>query len=305
MKRILSALIVLLAIQSMSSQVALKLEGGLGATFGKKGYFDGRHWDLKNGTTLNGNIGLMTEIYVSKSHPFLIETGLSIGGMESAYDHYKGTTDIAFLRLPIKFDYRLQLTERSSITFGLGPALNFELGNVEGREGRFQVGIIPSINYRYRKFSIGISYYNPLFYNGSGNLNKNLLSLNLGLTFNLNPHWGGWSVIGATAGALSDGINAMNYNSYNDSYYLGGDSYENNNTKSAPSRGDGHKIKQEGKEWQRASNQYWDYANRLSEMKSFSERYSKSKREEYQRKMKELRKKYDLKYSEWEDWDGK
>ena len=307
MKKFIFVVLCIISMNNAFSQVALKLEAGGGPTFGKKGVFENRHWYLDKGTTLNGNIGLLAEIMLSKEHPFLIETGVVVGGLEAAYEGYDlGTKDIFFFRIPIKFDYRLKLTDKSSLTFGLGPALNWEFGDYEGKEGSFQVGVIPSVAYRYRKFSVGLSYFNPLIYNGPKDLNKNLLTLTLGLTFNLNPHWGGWSVIGQSAAAIGEAAGSLNtnYNSFTDDYQSN-DSSSTGSNRTVPQRGDGHKILMEGKKFQTASRQYWDYANRLSEMKTFPDRYSDSKRKEYQKKMKELRNKYDLGYSEWEDWDGK
>lgn len=223
-----------------SAQSALRLDLGAGPIFGwvykVSNDFDPAHpyqYDLmKKGTGGNGSFSILAEIAVSKSRPFYIETGLGIGLTDSAFKNKYGEIEdemSTFLRIPIKFDYRLYLGKKTSLTFGLGPYANWYITDFEyPSDSKFQIGLTPSVYFRYRKFSIGINYYNPVLYNGIQDINKNAISINTGLTFNLNPHWSGWKYIGAgvvAAGAIAGTVATLSDSHSNN--YMVDDSFNN------------------------------------------------------------------------------
>lgn len=267
--------------------------------------------------------GIFIEIPVSSSRPFLIETGLGIGGADDAfrYDDIKVDSH-SFLQLPVKFDYRMKLSNRTSLTFGLGPYLNWFLDTPKYMDdSHAQVGVTPSVTFRYRKLSLGISYYNPVIYNGPRNLNKNSLMMTMGLTFNLNKHWKGWKWI--EAGVMASATAATTIAATNQPGKSGNNDLENSSsaktnrkdskTSREKERKYGHKPKYGAADVMNsrtAGYTYGKYVDQILQMKTFGP-VDMRQLKQIQKKMKKIREKNNkdsrnlkINKSELEDWDG-
>ena len=306
-----------LSAQSVCAQVGLRFEAGGGPVFGWVDDSSFGSLKSKKGIASQGMFGIFAEIPVSSSRPFLIETGLGIGGADDAFRYGDVKIDShSFLRLPVRFDYRLKLSNRTSLTFGLGPYFNWFLDSPKYMgDSHAQVGLTPAVTFRYRKLSLGVSYYNPVIYNGPKDLNKSSLMMTMGLTFNLNKHWKGWKWIGAGAAAAATVATTTALTNPPDSSYdlesRNSDSGQPDNKKSKTTRKNESKYGTADVLSSRtAGNTYGKYVDQILRMKTFGP-VDKRQLKQIQKKMKEIREKnnkdsrnFKINKSDLEDWDG-
>ncbi|MDE6126027.1 MAG: outer membrane beta-barrel protein [Muribaculaceae bacterium] len=311
--------VMLLGYAAAAGAVDLRIETGTGLGSGWKTEFNG---DRANpyrrpvkGTYHGGEVGVYLGIGLSPKIPLFLETGLGLGLFESGLsktnaDKYGNMTE---LRLPVKVGYRLRLGKRSSLSFAFGPYLNWYAGTDGIKvQDPIQVGLTPSVMFRYRKFSVGCSYLNPVVFNGPKELNRSTFMFSIGLTFNLNPNWGGWKYVGAgvAAGAVVAGtVAAVRSNQNHDS--------SSSSSSSSSARSSSNKGKKGGygasdaQNSRGASNTYSGYVDILRKMKSDPGSYDDSRRRKIQSDMKRVReannknpKNFQIPKSDLEDWDG-
>lgn len=329
LKKIVSFCLGLVFItQSTNAQVGLRFELGAGPLFGwvhdNSGFDPGHPYStdlIKKGVGGNGMFAVLAEIPLSSAHPFILETGLGIGITDAAFEDGSGQKHgetQTFLRLPVKFDYRMALGKRSSLTFGVGPYASMYMGGCEYRgDNHVQVGLTPSVVFRYRKIHIGVNYYNPIIYNGPKDLNKNALIVTCGLTFNINPHWGGWKAIGTGMAVASAAAGSIATGAANTESVSPGESYVRNSpgakeTTNADRRNKDDKYT--ANDAMNASNNmrvYSNYVSQVSSMKVFGP-VDMSQLRKIQKEMKKIREKNNknpnnphISKNELEDWDGK
>lgn len=160
--------------------------------------------------SLRGRFYLETGIGYRRG-PFLSveeDTDCSHPEYLSSYEVYdKNYND--WLHVPLKLGYCLPLSEKTSLMLAVGPYVDmaFETGYGDSPIG---VGLMPSIALRHRKFNIGVQYQNPVFVNGTCNVNKSVIMATIGLSFNIgkidfgNVDWlGVANALSATGEALS------------------------------------------------------------------------------------------------------
>lgn len=96
-----------------------------------------------------------------------------------------------YLELPIKCGYQLKINDSNSIVFGFGPYLSFctEIGSL-GYSSPLSVGLAASASFRHRCMSFGVSFQNPVFFNGLRNHYSNSLNITIGINIKgRKPNW--------------------------------------------------------------------------------------------------------------------
>lgn len=94
-----------------------------------------------------------------------------------------------FLDIPLRFSYRLRLKGDNEFQFSFGPYLEINLHNAEVYQTKLEdtspvsVGLTPSVVFKHRALSLGLSYQNPCIYNGFKNRDKNTLMFTIGVNF--------------------------------------------------------------------------------------------------------------------------
>lgn len=300
--------------------VDLRVEAALGMG---KGWKTEVHGDMghyyrwpEKGMYNGGEIGAYVGIGLSPKIPLFLETGLGLGIFESGFSKTDSEKYgiMTMLRLPVKVGYRFRFGKRTSLSVALGPYLNWYAGtdgiNVKDP---IQVGLTPSVMFRYRKFSVGLSYLNPVIFNGPKDLNRSTFMLSVGLTFNINPKWGGWKYVGAgvaAAAVVAGSVAAVKASQSDDA----SDSLSADSASSHPSSKKGKKGGYGVSDVQNsrgASNTYSGYVDILRNMKSDPGSYNDSRRRKIQSDMKRVRednnknpKNFQITKSDLEDWDG-
>lgn len=319
-KHFFLSLILLLVAAVSASAVDLIIEGAVGPGNGWLTQVRGKDFNRyrvpAKGTYWSGELGLYTGIGLSEKIPLFLETGLGVGIADAAFSKTDAEAygEMTTLRLPVKVGYRFRLGRRASVSVGVGPYVNWYVGT-DGLsiDKPVEVGLTPSVLFRYRKFSVGVKYFNPVIYNGSGNLNRNTFMMTLGLTFNLNPKWGGWKYVGAgvaaaaaVAGSVATGVVSLS------------DDRRVSSTENVSTR---HSFPEKGKKGgygasdalnsRDATNTYSGYVDLLRYMKSDPGSYDDSRRRNIQSDMKRIRKdnnknpkNFQIPKSDLEDWDG-
>lgn len=314
-------------VQNLNAQVGLRFEFGAGPVFGwvydNSDFNPGNPYAsdlIKKGVGGNGWFAILTEIPLSSARPFILETGLGIGVTDAAFKDMSGQKHDetqTFLRLPVKFDYRMKIGRRCSLTFGAGPYASMYLGGTEYRgDNQMQVGLTPSVVFRYRKLHVGVNYYNPIIYNGPKDLNKNAMVITCGLTFNLNPHWGGWKTIGtgiaaasAVAGSVAAGISGTESVGTGESYVDDSPSVNKNTKRDRRNKEDKYTTN-DALNASHNMDTYSNYVGQVSAMKVFGP-VNMSDLRRIQKEMKRIREKNNknpknprISKNDLEDWDG-
>lgn len=206
---ILKTLIIIFCIaagaEPASAEVSWLIQGG---GMYRKQYGTGKIWDYNDngdevpvkGNAGEGLIGLYLRIPVSKRIPMYIETGLgyrtkvvisqaegykfepidltsSKPSVYDNFDYYYGN----FIELPVKVGYELPLKGKNSILFGVGPTVSW--CGEKGKGEPWTVGLNASVTFKHRALNVGLSYSNPLFYNGLRDYYKNSLNVTIGISF--------------------------------------------------------------------------------------------------------------------------
>lgn len=318
LKRLFALFSAALIVQCAMSQTAIRIEAGGGPTFGWVNDSDRFTTKAKKGVASNGQFGLFLELPVSSKKPFFIETGLAIGAIDNAFRINSVDVQVdyhSYLRVPLKLDYRMMLGKRASLTFGAGTYADMALSRSEHMgSSNLQIGLTPSIMFRYRKFNIGVSYYNPIIYNGIKTLNKNSLLVTCGFTFNLKKNWGGWKWVGAgtiAAATIATTVATTQQTATGaDHESIEQDSENQDRTqKTKRTRKDKYGVS-DVQSSRTSGNTYREYVDQISRMKTYGP-VDMRQLKQIQKKMKEIREKnnkdsrnFKISKNELEDWDG-
>lgn len=346
-KKLLLLAVVVIASQSVSSQVTWYLQtGGIWGSgeMNKDGSYHGGdygiiHEDFWNeGYSKNINsgyevsAGLFMQIPVKVNRMF-IDTGIGwrMKNVVSSRDfyvpedpkyaefgnykilNYQGRMN--FLELPVRFGYQLNLNEKNSFQFKLGPYVSYALGTVyKGTQEYFgdtrveprqslsplSVGLSPSIMYKHRAFSIGATLNTPCFYNGLRDVKSTSFNLVIAVHLGSTSGWD-WDAIADGLGAASQVMDAVS-----DTYMQmqsdgGGQSYEGDSFSSGNARiSSGSGASSNGKyntAEQRKRDQdrriYENYDSQLSSHFAGNQKMTPSSVAAAQSKMKQLREKWE------------
>lgn len=315
---------IVMSVMTIRAGVDLRIEAGAGIGKGWKTVTEGTFPNLyshpEKGVYSGGMLGAYVDIGLSKSIPLLLETGLSVGLHDGAFSKIDddGLDVVTTLGIPVKVGYRFQFSRRSSLTVAVGPYFGFYLSSPEGYvKEPVQIGLTPSVMYRYRKFSVGLSYHNPVIYNGPRELNKNTFALTVGLTFNLNPNWGGWKYVGMGVAAV--GVAAGTYAAIKSAsptetadYSAGVSEPKDKSTKKKRDKKDDRWRLSDSVNGGMADKSYSGYVDLLVRMKSTPSNYNDRDRRNWQSTMKRIREdnnkdpnRIKIPKSDLEDWDGK
>lgn len=275
--------------------------------------------ELKHKSGGNFGAGLYLQIPFGRTKSFFIETGFAalakpmlevVDGYEFSereyisnpmLRNYVSQTDlVTVLEIPVKFGYRYRLNEKSSLEASVGV---YGSHHMEYGESPFAVGLTASVAYRYRIMSYGVSWQNPLFYNGVRDMYKNTFQVNIGINFSLGGmrNWD-WETIGNVAGAMSNTlqetnnqINAMRANTSSQSDYSQG--YSSGSKSSGSASGSGNSGKgfsaSEQTSYNTDKRTYEMYDRQLASHFAGNQTMSESARKSMQQKMKGLRERWE------------
>lgn len=206
-----------------------------------------------------------------------------------------------FVDMPIRAGWRLALNDKNEFQFSFGPYLSIDCGNpdrdatygvVDGCN-RFSIGLNPSVVYKHRALSLGISYQNPCIYNGPKNRETNTLLFTIGINFrgrkvNLDKLSSALEIAGSVLNTTADAMS---------SYYgnLGEDtsaSSDNNSSSrnSVSTRATSSNTSKDRTSRNADYNSYFKYETTVIKIINGDDRVNK--KSDIQRKMKALRKKW-------------
>lgn len=321
-----------ITVESSLAQVSWLIQGG---GMYKKQYGTGEIWDYNSdgervpvkGSAGEGLIGLYLRIPVSKQRPFYIETGAgyrtklvisqandykfdpidltsTYSEIDKYFDNYYGH----FIEMPVKVGYEFPLKGKNSFLVGVGPTISW--CSKKGKGDPWTAGINASVSFKHRSLNVGLSYSNPLFYNGLRDYFKNSINVTIGINFGIHI----WNKIGngmlVAASAMGDvsgaylnanGVNSENINEYGSSGYTTFTESENTDV-SDRSTGNGGNEKSENKKKYNISEQnayntdkrtYANYESMLIKAFLYPENYTASEVKGWQSKMKNLRVKWE------------
>ncbi len=118
-----------------------------------------------------------------------------------------------FLELPVRFVYQLNLNEKNSFQFKLGPYISYALGKIHNDIPEFfqehinsgimdfnqslspiSIGLSPSIMFKHRALSVGAIFNTPCFLNGPRAVKSSSFNLVLSVNLGSTAHWD-WDAI--------------------------------------------------------------------------------------------------------------
>lgn len=240
---LLSSAIVIMAIFDASAQLTWNIQ--VGGIWGKEneGYETGdytrmsiREWDeedygrksIHNGYEVSA--GLYMQIPI-KTNSMFIDTGLGwkLKNVVSVRDfvihenpdygdwgahkllNFQGNMN--FLELPVRFGYQLNLNEKNSFQFKLGPYISYALGKIHKDTPEFfqeninggimdfnhtlspiSIGLSPAVIFKHRALSFGAIFNTPCFLNGPRAVKSSSFNLVLSVNLGSTAHWD-WDAI--------------------------------------------------------------------------------------------------------------
>jgi len=348
-KKFLLLAVAVLASASASGQVTWYLQtGGIwgsGEMNNESSYFAGDHsimhedyWnesyrqDIKSGYEVAA--GLYMQIPV-KANRMFIDTGLgwrmkNVVSLRDFYVpedpkyaeygnykilNYQGRMN--FLELPVRFGYQLNLNEKNSFQFKLGPYVSYALGTVYKNTPDYfgdtpiepkqslsplSVGLSPSVMYKHRAFSVGATLNTPCFYNGLHSVKSTsfnlVIAVHLGSTsgWNLDAIADGLDAASQVMGTVSDTYMQMQMQSDSGDSNYGSSSSDNYNSNYSKSGDDSKGFSlSEQQSYNTDKSTYERYDSQLASHFAGNQTMSDSSVRQAQNKMKQLRKKWERK----------
>jgi len=317
---------------TLSSSAAVNWRFQLGGMYQQVWNFNKANYNydelnLKKRASGNISAGLFLQIPVGPRKNFFIETGLNflvkpyVGWDKDEHgkfnpkdfwkyhDNLREYNDVYldYYEIPVKFGYFLPVSKKGRFEFAAGP-----YASVSGRHDcgdSFSVGLAVSAMFRYRCMSYGLQWENPVFYNGPMNLYKNTFQVTIGINFSLGGmrHWDwnaiadGMAIVGDAMQVIADQYAASQGGSdYSGSEYSGSstDSYnsDDSNSDDSKSRSDSKGFSlSEQQNYNRDKATYERYDSMLAQVFAGNRDASPSDVRSWQKKMKQLRKKWEAK----------
>ncbi len=264
----------------------------------------------------NLGLGVFLQIPLGKTSPFFIETGLgwlykpqlSVSeefdfSSENFVNNYPRSKDyidygkVSILEIPVKFGYAYRLNKRSQLEFAVGPyissAVRYEYGDTWG------AGLVVSAAYRYRKMSYGISWENPVFYNGPRDQYRNTFQVTIGFNFGLGAmrrwNWDniltGMEIVG---GVMQSTANTMAAAGGSNSYdsYSGSSSSSSSSSSSRSSASSGKMSTSEYEAYKTDRRTYERYESQLASHYAGNQTMSAQSVQDAKKAMKRIREKW-------------
>lgn len=278
---------------------------------------------LEKASTYDASTGLFLQIPLSNSKPFFIETGLGYhrklvisqfgeydfrsGNFQDIINEYGayyygqyfdyGYRDI--IELPVKFGYKLKLNEKNSFFFAAGPYAGADFNS------DYYAGVNASVAFRHRSMSFGFQWQNPVFYNGPKDYYTNSFQVTIGINFrigkiNTDALLTGLNATSAVLGTMTDTY--MQYqdmrNQANGDYSSDDSSYSTGSSSGSGSSSGGKGFSlSEQQAYNRDKATYERYDSELA--KFFAGNAPNYDKAGAQRKMKQLREKWEKKGKSW------
>lgn len=229
--------------------------------------------------------------------------------------NYQGRMN--FLELPVRFGYQLNLNEKNSFQFKLGPYVSYALGTVHKNTQEYfgdtpvvpkqslsplSVGLSPSVMYKHRAFSVGATLNTPCFYNGLRAVKSTSVNLVIAVHLGSTSGWNwdaitdGLSAASQVMGAVSDTYMQMQSDGGGVSNEGGSNSIgkvRDSNDSGASPKGKFNTAEQRKRDQDRRI--YEKYDSQLSSHFAGNQRMTPSSVAEAQMKMKQLREKWEKK----------
>lgn len=322
-QKVLISQLLLFSCAASYAQVVWNLKGGVA-----QGTMYSFEDDKEHKIILSAGL----ELEIPLNEMFNLETGLRYRyqTIEVAKESQEGITHTVHhenldhhIELPLRLTYKLNFSDELSLHAGVGPYASISPEGSSLVSNTVQVGIEPCVALNWKNLSLGVSYNNPCFYKGFDTDYKQGVMLTLGIRFGSDA-WEGIgsglataaSVGAAVAGAYAESEGYTAGNSYSADSYSTSNSYStSSDTSSGSSSGKNNAVNSNKPSMSEVqakntdSDTYSRYETQLIQMRNYPDTYNKQRKNDIQRKMKSIRKKWEdrgfkMYHSELEDWDG-
>lgn len=228
--------------------------------------------------------------------------------------NYQGRMN--FLELPVRFCYQLNIDEKNSFQFKLGPYVSYALGAINKEKpdifgddrvdpkqtlSPITAGLSPSVMFKHRAIAIGATMNTPCIFNGLRDVKGTTFNLVIAVHLGSTSHWD-WDAIADGMSAVGNSLQTI-ADTYSEYQQGNASQYDSSSSTSGSSTSSSYRNNSEGKSNNFSSSEqqsyttdkrtYERYDSQLASHFAGNQVMSQSSVKQAQKEMKRLREKWE------------